>query len=97
MLFDRVPGRLGIEVHGAGTLHVSDAGLAEIDELSSNLRAGVATIDLSFCLGAGRLGRRANAIFEYVAIFHNRQHRHSLLGMLTPVEYELRHASPTAA
>ena len=33
----------------------------------------------------------ANAIFEYLEIFHNRQRRHSALGMLTPVEYEARH------
>jgi putative transposase len=39
----------------------------------------------------------ANAIFEYLEIFHNRQRRHSSLGMLTPVEYELQNASPTAA
>jgi hypothetical protein len=50
-----VPGKLRNEVHGAGILHVSGVGLAEIDEVSSKLRAGVATIDLSFCLGAGRL------------------------------------------
>ncbi|MFB9718151.1 IS3 family transposase [Planobispora longispora] len=31
----------------------------------------------------------ANAIFEYLEIFHNRQRRHSALGMLTPVEYEM--------
>ena len=37
----------------------------------------------------------ANAIFEYLEIFHNRQRRHSSLGMLTPIEYELRH-QPTA-
>jgi transposase InsO family protein len=36
----------------------------------------------------------ANAIFEYLEIFHNRQRRHSALGMLTPVEYELK--SPLA-
>jgi putative transposase len=30
----------------------------------------------------------ANAIFEYVEIFHNRKRRHSALGMLTPDEYE---------
>ena len=34
----------------------------------------------------------ANAIFEYLEIFHNRQRRHSALGMLTPTEYELRHS-----
>lgn len=28
----------------------------------------------------------ANAIFEYLEIFHNRQRRHSALGWLTPVE-----------
>jgi transposase InsO family protein len=30
----------------------------------------------------------ANAIFEYLEIFHNRQRRHSSLGMLTPIEFE---------
>ncbi len=30
----------------------------------------------------------ANAIFEYLEIFHNRQRRHSSLGWLTPIEYE---------
>ena len=30
----------------------------------------------------------ANAIFEYLEIFHNRQRRHSALRMLTPIEYE---------
>jgi transposase InsO family protein len=35
----------------------------------------------------------ANAIFEYLEIFHNRRRRHSSLGMVSPVEYELRHAS----
>ena len=32
----------------------------------------------------------ANAIFEYLEIFHNRRRRHSALGMLTPTEYELQ-------
>jgi putative transposase len=36
----------------------------------------------------------ANAIFEYLEIFHNRQRRHSALGFLTPIEYERLH--PTA-
>jgi transposase InsO family protein len=35
----------------------------------------------------------ANAIFEYLEIFHNRRRRHSSLGMVSPVEYELRNAS----
>jgi transposase InsO family protein len=39
----------------------------------------------------------ANAIFEYLEIFHNRQRRHSRLGMLTPVEFETRHQSATVA
>ena len=30
----------------------------------------------------------ANAIFEYLEIFHNRQRRHSALGMLSPIEFE---------
>ena len=30
----------------------------------------------------------ANAIFEYPEIFHNRQRRHSSLGMLTPIQFE---------
>jgi putative transposase len=30
----------------------------------------------------------ANAIFEYLEIFHNRQRRHSSLGMLTPIQFE---------
>jgi putative transposase len=39
----------------------------------------------------------SNALFEYLEIFHNRQRRHSTLGMLTPVEYETRHENETAA
>jgi hypothetical protein len=31
---------------------------------------------------------QANAIVEYLEIFHNRQRRHSSLGMLSRVEYE---------
>jgi putative transposase len=33
----------------------------------------------------------ANAIFEYLEIFHNRHRRHSALGMHTPIEYETLH------
>jgi putative transposase len=33
----------------------------------------------------------ANAIFEYLEVFHNRQRRHSALGWLTPIEYEQQH------
>lgn len=32
----------------------------------------------------------STALFEHLEIFHNRQRRHSALGMLSPVEYELR-------
>lgn len=32
----------------------------------------------------------ADAIFEYLEIFHNRQRRHSALGWLTPLEFEAR-------
>ena len=39
----------------------------------------------------------ANAIFDYLEIFHNRQRRHSSLGMLTPVEFEARNRPTTAA
>ncbi len=37
----------------------------------------------------------ANALFEYLEIFHNRRRRHSALGMLTPIEYEKPHANAT--
>jgi hypothetical protein len=36
----------------------------------------------------------ANAIFDYLEIFHNRQRRHSSLGMLTPNEYEMPPTNP---
>ena len=39
----------------------------------------------------------ANALFEYLEVFHNRQRRHSSLGMLTPIEYEMLHINPSAA
>ncbi len=39
----------------------------------------------------------ANAIFEYLEIFHNRRRRHSSLSMLTPVEFETRHQPIAAA
>ncbi len=35
----------------------------------------------------------ANAIFEYLEIFHNRQRRHSSIGMRTPIEYEMLNQS----
>jgi putative transposase len=39
----------------------------------------------------------ANAMFEYLEIFHNRKRHHSSLGMLTPVEFEARRRMPTTA
>ncbi|TMR06546.1 hypothetical protein ETD83_04225 [Actinomadura soli] len=39
----------------------------------------------------------ANAIFEYLEIFHNRRCRHSAPGMLSPVEYERIHSAPLLA
>jgi transposase InsO family protein len=39
----------------------------------------------------------ANAIFEYLEVFHNRQRRHSSIGMHTPIEYEtIHHNQPSA-
>ncbi|MGY5227118.1 IS3 family transposase, partial [Nocardia asiatica] len=35
----------------------------------------------------------ANAIFDYLEIFHNRRRRHSALGMRTPIEYEMMQPS----
>ncbi len=39
----------------------------------------------------------AKAIFEYLEIFHNRQRRHSSIGMHTPIEYETIHRNQLAA
>jgi hypothetical protein len=36
-----------------------------------------------------------NAIFEYIEVFHNRRRRHSSLGMLTPIEFELNKINTT--
>ncbi|MDQ3055437.1 MAG: integrase core domain-containing protein, partial [Actinomycetota bacterium] len=35
----------------------------------------------------------ANAIFDYLEVFHNRRRRHSALGMLTPTQFELQHST----
>jgi putative transposase len=35
------------------------------------------------------------AVFEYLAVFYNRQRRHSALGYLSPVDYERRYATTT--
>jgi putative transposase len=36
----------------------------------------------------------ANAIFEYLEIFHNRKRRHSALRMRSPVEFEMMNPYP---
>ncbi|GAA2756183.1 hypothetical protein GCM10009872_15430 [Actinopolymorpha rutila] len=38
----------------------------------------------------------ANAMFDYLEIWHNRQRRHSALGMLTPIEFERTRIIPVA-
>ncbi|WP_440069259.1 IS3 family transposase [Streptosporangium sp. OZ121] len=42
-------------------------------------------------------GGLCDAIFEYLEIFHNRQRRHSALGMLTPIEYEMLYPNVQSA
>jgi transposase InsO family protein len=38
----------------------------------------------------------ANAIFDYLEVFHNRQRRHSALGMLSPIEFETHQPNTVA-
>jgi transposase InsO family protein len=38
----------------------------------------------------GRPIELANAIFDYIEIWRNRQRRHSSIGMLTPIQLEVR-------
>ena len=42
---------------------------------------------------SGYTPSRSNVLRRVLEIFHNRQRRHSSLEMLTPIEYELRHAN----
>ncbi len=37
------------------------------------------------------------AVFDFIEIFYNRQHRHSTLDDHTPASYEQQHLSPTPA
>jgi transposase InsO family protein len=39
----------------------------------------------------------ATAMFDYIEVSHNRQRRHSALGMLSPVEFELQFKQMTVA
>ena len=32
----------------------------------------------------------ANAIFEFIEVFYNRQHRHFKIGYISPVEFEVK-------
>ena len=36
----------------------------------------------------------ANAMFDYIEIFHNRQRRHSQLGYLAPNQFEIASRQP---
>jgi putative transposase len=38
----------------------------------------------------------ANAIFDYLEVFHHRQRRHSALGRLSPIEFETRQPTTVA-
>lgn len=69
------------------------------DQIDRGLRSGMSTSEPAELTAAKKRIRElelANAIFEYLEIFHNRQRRHSSLGMLSPIEYELRYADTTA-
>ena len=37
----------------------------------------------------------ANAIFDYIDFFYNRQRRHSQIDYVSPIEYELRFENPS--
>lgn len=51
---------------------------------------------LGALVGVGVVDAVVGAIFEYLEIFHNRQRRHSSIGMLTPIEFETQHHTRTA-
>ena len=58
----------------------------------------------SWAARSARIGRArstrlelATALLEYLEIFHNRQCRHSSLGMLTRFEIETRQGSPATS
>ena len=44
----------------------------------------------------GQYPETYNAIFDYLRIWHNRQRRHSALGMLSPVQFEAQAPSTVA-
>jgi transposase InsO family protein len=39
----------------------------------------------------------ASAMFDYIEIVHDRQRRHSALGMMSPIEFEARRTPTTVA
>jgi putative transposase len=82
----------------AGAVIHSDQGVANSDLGSSpSVRSGSRMqVEL---LDRERWNTRlelANAIFEHLEIWHNRQRRHSALGWLSPIEFE-RETSTTVA
>lgn len=64
---------------GHGTLRQLDDGIVLVEQIELlNRKKRRTRIDL------------ANAIFEYIEIFDNRQRRHSKTGYISPIEHELR-------
>ena len=58
-------------------------------------RQATATTTDRWCLNRKRWNTRlelANAICDYLEVFHNWQRRHSSFGILSPIEFERRHA-----
>ena len=78
-----------------GTRQEVVPGAVELDGWSSASAEPSGTLRLSIHT-ASKI-ELANAIFEYLEIFHNRQRRHSALGWLTPIEYEKIHTTSDVA
>jgi transposase InsO family protein len=79
-----------VQLIEAGTI-VAGAALHPLEPMAGRSRWTIA------CGGWSTRVDLANAMFEYLEVFHNRQRRHSSLGMLTPVEFEARRRQPTTA
>ena len=98
-----VPGRSGYSASNAATN--GSKGMNAFSNRARSYRGGPleATAFAIVPLQVELLNRRrwtprielANAIFEYLEIFHNRQRRHSSLGYLTPIQFE-NNATPVA-
>jgi transposase InsO family protein len=85
-------GALGVVVVSGQDLDRDRRGLRRPRRRGPGPRAGAGALALGTVAWRTRL-ELANALFEYLEIFHNRQRRHSSLGMLTPVEFETRRGS----